>query len=337
MDAQTLINAALRSIGVLAEGESPSTAASNDSFDALNAMLDSWSAEGLPIPYLSRQTVAMTGAASYALATRPIKIKSAAIVSTSTVNLPLRLASADEWAAARDKGFSGDVADMIFISEGYPLATVYIAPQPAAGTIELISQKVIGRDLASAGPGLLTVRESFALSGAASYTIGAGGTWASERPARLLAASIQRGSSIARPVQMIPAEEWAAYPKRGAGGDFADVLFYDAAYPTANIYLGPKPAAGTLELWCYLALAQLAGLATVISLPPGYLRALHLNLGIEMAPEFGVTVSAELAATAAAAKAAITGLNQATLGPAAPPPPPAVVPVAAASDQAPTQ
>ena len=43
------INAALRLIGSLAEGETPSAATSQDALVALNQMLDSWSTERLAV------------------------------------------------------------------------------------------------------------------------------------------------------------------------------------------------------------------------------------------------------------------------------------------------
>jgi len=47
--AGDLINSSLRLIGVLAEGETPSSETSNDALVALNQMLDSWSTERLAV------------------------------------------------------------------------------------------------------------------------------------------------------------------------------------------------------------------------------------------------------------------------------------------------
>ena len=43
------INGALRLIGMLAEGETPSAATSADSLTALNQMIDSWNTERLSV------------------------------------------------------------------------------------------------------------------------------------------------------------------------------------------------------------------------------------------------------------------------------------------------
>ena len=47
--ANDQINGALRLLGVLAEGETPSAATSQDALTALNQMIDSWNTERLSI------------------------------------------------------------------------------------------------------------------------------------------------------------------------------------------------------------------------------------------------------------------------------------------------
>lgn len=314
MTAQDLIDSALRTIGVLDAGESPSTTERNDGLTALNHIVQSWNAQALPIPQITRQTVALTGAQSYALATRPIKIKAAAVLSTASVDLPLVIADAAGWAAFMDKQGTSDFGELLYYEDGYPLGKIHVAPK-ASGTLALLMEKAIGS-------GVMQVRETLALTGAASYTIGSGGLFNVDRPVRVLGGSIAAGSSVTKGLRLVTAEEWAAYPAKGAGGNFAEVLFYDGAYPTGTVWLAPKPATGgTLELFNYIALASFATLATVIDLPPGYERALRLCLAVELAPEFGRALDPTVEANAENAKASIFGLNAAILGTPNPPAP----------------
>jgi hypothetical protein len=324
---QQLISAAFRDINAIGSGDSPSTEESADALVKLNQMLASWSAQGTPIYQLTRKTVALTGAATYSLtgADRPVKIKSASVLTTAVIDVPLKIMTAAEWAAIQDKAGTAAFAEGLYYEHGHPLAKLHIAPKVASGTLNLHSEKPIGN-------GLMEIRETLALTGAASYTVGVGGALSTERPLKVLAASIAAGSSVSRPVMPVTAEQYAAYPKRGVGGNFAEVLLYDNGYPNGTIYLAPIPAnGGTLELFNYIALTAFASLATAIDLPPGYERALRAAFALELYSEYPREAGASfetLKLAADEAKASIFGLNQAILGsPSGPPPQP--VPVAA--------
>src|SRR5262252_8651473 len=104
---QQLIEESLRFIGVLASGETPNTTESGDALVKLNQLLLSWNAQALPIYKITRTTIGMSGSASVALATRPIKIKAVSMVVTLPLNVPLRIATPQEWAAYIERG-SGD-------------------------------------------------------------------------------------------------------------------------------------------------------------------------------------------------------------------------------------
>jgi hypothetical protein len=210
MTVQQLVNAALRTLGVIASGESPSTEESNDGLTALNGIIESWSALGMPIYQVTRET--------------------------------------------------------------------------------------------------------FSLTGAASYTIGTGQTWNTTRPQRIKSAAVVQ-SSVEQSVRVVSAEEWAGIVDQGRTGKFADVLYWDSAYPIGTMYLWPAPTTGgSLLLYSYKPLATFAALTDSVTLPPGYERALRFALAADLASEYGRTLTPESAAAAAESKAAITNLNQIVLG-----------------------
>jgi hypothetical protein len=304
---QQLIDAALRDIGALASGESPNAQESADALLALNQLLMSWNAQALPIFKVTRTAITLNGAASYALGTRPVKIKAASCVVSSSLNVPLNIATAAEWAAYAERG-SGDFGDQLFYEDGYPLGKIHIAPR-ATGTLELITDKAIEG-------GVIGQRESFAVNGAASYTIGVGGTFATERPVKIKGASILAGGSRAKDVAILSAEGWAQWEKRGVEGSFVRALFCDYGFPTATVYVGPK-GSGSLELFTLERLAAFSGLAQDIStlLPDGYERALRAGLAFELGPEYGRQVDKDLVEDA---KMSIFGLNKNILGEATP-------------------
>jgi hypothetical protein len=157
-------------------------------------------------------------------------------------------------------------------------------------------------------------RDSFPLTGAASYTIGTGGVFNSPRPVKIETAAVVTLAGVRKPVRIVTVEEWAGQADTTATGLLAEVLFYDGGYPLGTIWLLPKPASGNLEIESYKQLSQFANLGDTISLAPGYTRALRFALAFDMAPEYGRPVTQELTMLAQDAKVSITGLNMAILG-----------------------
>jgi hypothetical protein len=164
--------------------------------------------------------------------------------------------------------------------------------------------------------------ETFPMIGAASYTIGGalntvGGTLASTRPLRILAASTVDIAGASHPVRLVTAAEWEALPDRTRTGLFAEVLFSDGGFPMNTWYLSPKPAAGSLVTDSLKLLTAFPDLITAIELAPGYLNYLRHLLAAILAPEYGRDPSI-VAGGLALAKAAVITLNAQTLGPVSP-------------------
>jgi hypothetical protein len=154
--------------------------------------------------------------------------------------------------------------------------------------------------------------ETVALTTAQTYTWGAGGTWTTARPLRLLAAeSIYQG--VYRPVDIISYAEWQGIPERAVTGNVVQKLYLDNAYPLATASLWPKPTSSStsLELVSLKALAGFTNLTDSVDFPPGYERALRFALALDLAPEYGRPITPELVGLATQAKASIVALNKA--------------------------
>lgn len=131
--AYTLIKAALRAIGALASGETPSGDVGAESLEALQIMLRGWAAEGLLVHYITQDTLTMTGAASYTIGSGgdvdtvwPIEIVSAVRDEIATV----RVCTMDEYHRFA-VGNSGGDAVLLAYNPAYPLGVLY--PWPAGG------------------------------------------------------------------------------------------------------------------------------------------------------------------------------------------------------------
>jgi hypothetical protein len=169
-------------------------------------------------------------------------------------------------------------------------------------------------------------KDTLALTGAPSYTIGTGGNITTARPVKLKSAQVVNGG-VSMPIEIVTAEVWVQIKDRTMTGKFAQQLYYDGAYPLGTLALWPSPVTGSsLELYSLKPLAGFAALGDTINLPPGYEHALKYNLAAVLAPDYGRALAPEVNAEATVAKAAIASLNAQVLGP----PLPAMGPAAAA-------
>ena len=168
MLASDLVNGALRLIGAIASGETPNSDEAADGLTALQQLLDSWSAEELLVFATTIQSVSLTAnTASYTLGTRPVKILSAD-VTISGVNFPLDVVGPEAWGNTPDKTDVSSHTKKIFCDYGYPTATLYVAPLPAASATVKLFQTT---DLATLASGSTTFAMPEAYSRAIMYNL----------------------------------------------------------------------------------------------------------------------------------------------------------------------
>lgn len=207
--AGEIINASLRQLGVLAEGETPSSEIANNSLAALNLLLDSWGTERLSV-YVTQ--------------------------------------------------------DQIFT---WPASTQ-------------------------------------------SRTIGPSGNLLGNRPLYLDDATYFRDTDtgISYPIKILNQEQYNSIPVKTVSTSYPQALWMNAEYPDATLYLYPVPnKALEFHFVSVQEISQPATLETAFLLPPGYLRAIKYALACELAPEHGISVSAETARTASVAKRNIKRVN----------------------------
>ena len=139
----------------------------------------------------------------------------------------------------------------------------------------------------------------FSASGGQTYAIGTGATWNMARPTKIAGASVivtVGGTSQSFPLEVIGSVKWSNLPHRNDTSPIPRFLFNDYGYPNSNISLSPVPVGSpSVELHCYVPLAQFATLTDVVAFPQGYERAIAYNLAVELASFFpGLKASPEV-------------------------------------------
>jgi hypothetical protein len=133
--ASTLVYDALKEIGVLAEGETPSSTMLDDALRALNRLIALESHLSV-IDYASTQlTIGLTGQSSFTIgaagnivATRPIKIDSAQAV-LGGITYDVEVIDVDEWDLIALKTTTGSVPEVIYYDPVITTGVVYVWPQ----------------------------------------------------------------------------------------------------------------------------------------------------------------------------------------------------------------
>jgi len=129
---QEFVNSTLRLIRVLDSGESPTATESNDALVALNQLISSWSAAGVPIYQESSDDIVMTGVTTYTLPSRPVKLTSA-FTDWQGVRFPVDIVPSQVWSRAKDATMTSKFAKELYYNGGFPTATIQIWPNVFAG------------------------------------------------------------------------------------------------------------------------------------------------------------------------------------------------------------
>lgn len=154
-------------------------------------------------------------------------------------------------------------------------------------------------------------RENFTLTiGQASYTWASGGNFDSARPFKVEGAYIRDTDGTDTPVEIL--QDMDRYnrlsTKTTQGKPY--LLYYDPQYSSGKAYFYYVPdVAYTLYTDSWKPVTQIAASSTSLSFPPGYERALKFNLAIELAPEYGMSVTDEVAVIARETKKSIMNIN----------------------------
>jgi len=134
------INGAMRLIGMLAEGETPSAAASQDALSALNQMIDSWNTERLSI--FSTQDQVFTWPASVKSRTlgpsgdfvgnRPILIDDATYFRDAATNVSygIKIINQQQYDGIAVKTVTSTYPQVLWINMSYPDIEMYVYPVP---------------------------------------------------------------------------------------------------------------------------------------------------------------------------------------------------------------
>ena len=134
------INAALRLIGMLAEGETPSADTSNDALSALNQMIDSWNTERLSVFSTQDQVFTWTanqihrtlGPTGNFVGNRPILMDDATYFKdpTNGISFGIKIINQQQYDGIAVKTVTSTYPQVMWINMDYPNIDMYVYPVP---------------------------------------------------------------------------------------------------------------------------------------------------------------------------------------------------------------
>jgi hypothetical protein len=149
-------------------------------------------------------------------------------------------------------------------------------------------------------------------AGILNRTLGPSGDFVGNRPILLDDATYFKDPStgVSYGIKMINQQQYDGIAVKTVSSTFPQVLFTNMTYPDIDMFIYPRP---TRDLeWHFISVEELtqpATLDTVLTFPPGYLRAFRYNLACELAPEFGVEPSPQVQRIAMTSKRNLKRIN----------------------------
>lgn len=138
--AGDLINGALRLIGQLAEGETPSAETSNDALVALNQMLDSWSTERLSVfstqdqvfTWPAGQCVQTLGPTGDFIGNRPVQLDDSTFFRDAGTNVSfgIKIINQQQYDGIAVKTVTSTYPQVIWLNMDIPNIQMYLYPVP---------------------------------------------------------------------------------------------------------------------------------------------------------------------------------------------------------------
>ncbi|UOF78811.1 tail adaptor [Caudoviricetes sp.] len=146
---QTLVNRALRLLGVISSGETPTSDESNDTLTAINAMLDSWRNDRLMCYALQDETLTLVASdSSYTIGTggqlnttRPVSIESC-YCRASSIDYPVKIISFEDWNSIVDKTASSDIPECVYYEPTMATGTLRVWPVPNTANVLHLTTRV---------------------------------------------------------------------------------------------------------------------------------------------------------------------------------------------------
>jgi hypothetical protein len=294
-----VISRALKDIGGLEAGETPTPEAAQDAFDMLNDLIDQWSNEDMMVfnvteiifPVIAGQTQYTIG---------PV---------ASTANFI---------GAAFTGSISGNVLTVTGITSG-----AVAQGQTLSGTGITAGTKIVdfltgaGGNVNEVGTYQLNISQTVSSTAITAYY---------EKPLQINSAFVRINTNsngmpiinggLDYPVSVLALQDYEMIGLKTLSGPWPKAIYFNPGADTGNLFVWPNPSQGEMHLFANTIFSRYNTLYDTISLPQGYSMALRWCLAERLMPMYGKASQVQIAMItgyAAQAKATIKRNNMSPL------------------------
>ena len=286
-----IISRALKDIGALEAGETPTPEATQDAFDMLNDIIDQWSNEQMMVFYKTEIIFPITsGQTQYTIGPGG---QIGAIFTGSITGTTLTVTSIQSGAIALGQTLSGT---------GITAGTTIVSFLTGAGG-----------NINEAGTYQLNISQNVASTTINSYY---------QRPLSINSAFVRINTNsngmpilnggLDYPVAILNVEDYEMIGLKTLAGPWPKALYYQPSEVLGNIFVWPNPSQGEMHLFADTVFSRYTTINDPIILPQGYTMALRWCLAERLMPMYGKASSTQIAminAYAAQAKATVKRTN----------------------------
>jgi len=261
-----IISRALKDIGALEAGETPTSEAAQDAFDMLNDLCDQWSNEQMMVYY-----------------------KSEIIFPIVSGQTQYTIGPGGEIGASFTGSISGFTLTVTGITSGaLAIGQTLSGTGIAAGTTIVAMNTGAGGNINEVGTYTVNIYQTVASTTISAYY---------QRPLTINSCFVRvntnsNGTPIVNggldyPMAVLNYEDYALIGLKTLNGPWPKALYYQPAETLGNIFLWPNPAQGEVHMFCDTLFARYSSLSDNIILPQGYLMALRWCLAERLMPMYG--------------------------------------------------
>ena len=261
-----IISRALKDIGALEAGETPTPEAAADAFDMLNDMCAQWSNENMMVFYRTE------------------------IIFPCVQNqIQYTIGPGGQVGSAFTGSISGTTLTVTALTSG-----AITMGQTISGTGVASGTTIVGFTSGAGGNvnelGTYTVSRSQTVASTAM-------TGYYERPLTIESAFVRvtttsngapiYGGGLDYPISVVSLEEYESIGLKSLNGPWPKVVYYQPSELLGTVYVWPNPAQGEMHLFASTLFRQFGSLFDTIQLPQGYNMALRWNLAERLMPMYG--------------------------------------------------